>query len=192
MEIYSSSFSPFWWYLGRNNVKSAKQHLRRVIGISLLTFKELTTVLSQIEACLNSRPLYPLSADPNDLAALTPGHFLIGEPLISISDPSLLEVNTNRLSRWQNAQQIVQRVWKRWHREYLTQLQQRFKWKTSSPNLEVLVKEDNTPPLLWVKGRVVETHPGEDGRVRVVTLKTQSGLIKRAISKLCKLPAPPC
>ncbi|EFN70688.1 hypothetical protein EAG_00141, partial [Camponotus floridanus] len=55
-------------------VKSTKHHLRRVIGESTLTFEEMSTLLAQIEACLNSRPLQALSDDPDDLSALTPGH----------------------------------------------------------------------------------------------------------------------
>ena len=35
-------------------VKSTKTHLKRVIGDVKLSFKELTTILTQIEACLNS------------------------------------------------------------------------------------------------------------------------------------------
>ncbi|XP_029162483.1 uncharacterized protein LOC114934042 [Nylanderia fulva] len=54
-------------------VKSMKHHLRRVIGDATLTYEELATLLSQIEACLNSRPLQPLSDNPEDVAALTPG-----------------------------------------------------------------------------------------------------------------------
>ncbi|XP_076686078.1 uncharacterized protein LOC143378149, partial [Andrena cerasifolii] len=58
-------------------VKATKHHLRRVVGDQHLTYEEMTTLLAQIEACLNSRPLQPLSDDPGDVTALTPGHFLI-------------------------------------------------------------------------------------------------------------------
>ncbi|XP_033231662.1 uncharacterized protein LOC117182667 [Belonocnema kinseyi] len=53
-------------------VKSNKHHLKRVIGDHKLTFEELSTVLVEIEACLNSRPLYPLTNEVDDLTALTP------------------------------------------------------------------------------------------------------------------------
>lgn len=82
-------------------VKSTKHHFRRVLGETTLTFEELTTFLTQVEACLNSRPLFALSDDPEDLAALTPGHFLVGTALSAVPEPSLREVATNRLTRWQ-------------------------------------------------------------------------------------------
>lgn len=86
-------------------VKSIKHHLRRTIGETLLTFEETTTLLSQIEAILNSRPLEPLSDDPDDVSALTPGHFLIGSALTTIPEPCLTDLAISRLSRWQFIQQ---------------------------------------------------------------------------------------
>ena len=59
-------------------VKSMKTHLRRVLGSVRLTYEELSTVLVQVEACLNSHPFVPLPADDDGIGALTPGHFLIG------------------------------------------------------------------------------------------------------------------
>ena len=62
-------------------MKSMKTHLRKIVGNIKLTFEELSTLLTQIEACLNSRPLVPLPSDDDGIEALTPGHFLIGQPL---------------------------------------------------------------------------------------------------------------
>ncbi|KAJ8960874.1 hypothetical protein NQ318_020173 [Aromia moschata] len=47
---------------------------------------------------------------------------------------------------------------------------------------------DSSPPLHWRVGRVLETHPGSDNVVRVVTLKTALGTLKRPVVKLCPLP----
>jgi hypothetical protein len=79
-------------------VKSVKTHLRRVVGGQILTFEELIIVLVQIEAVLNSRPLCPLSSDPNDLTALTPGHILTLAPLTCLPEPNLRHVKLNCLS----------------------------------------------------------------------------------------------
>lgn len=62
-------------------IKSCKFHLKRIIGETLLTFEELATVLTQMEACLNSHPVCQLPATAADLQPLTPGHFLVGKSL---------------------------------------------------------------------------------------------------------------
>lgn len=58
-------------------VKASKNLLKREVGDRILTFEELSTLFTKIEAVLNSRPLVPMSEDPCDLEALTPGHFII-------------------------------------------------------------------------------------------------------------------
>jgi len=94
-------------------VKSAKYHLKRIVDNAALNFEEMYTVLTQIEAVLNSRPLTPISNDPNDLSFLTPGHFLIGDALTAIPQHDVTHVQINRLSRWQRINQIYQQFWKR-------------------------------------------------------------------------------
>ena len=67
-----------------------KFHFKRVVGNTKLTFEELTTVPTQIESCLTSRPLISLSGQEDDgIEVLTPSHFLIGQSIESIPDPSL-------------------------------------------------------------------------------------------------------
>ncbi|XP_029177497.1 uncharacterized protein LOC114945435, partial [Nylanderia fulva] len=82
--------APHFGGLWEAGVKATKYHLRRVLGDQILTYEELSTLLCQIEACLNSRPLYPLSNDPNDYTAITPGHFLIGESPVNVPEPPTL------------------------------------------------------------------------------------------------------
>lgn len=185
--------SPHFNGLAEAGVKSLKHHLKRVMGDTKLTFEELNTLLVQIEAILNSRPLTPMSNDPNDPQYITPSHFITGDSLLSIADPNLMEIKTNKLSRWQHIQQLKQHFWRRWATEYVQNLQTKGKWKTaSSKHPEVgqlaVVKEDNLPPLRWIVGRITEVHPGSDGIPRVVTLRTSSGTIKRATARIAVLP----
>ncbi|XP_036345104.1 uncharacterized protein LOC118754336 [Rhagoletis pomonella] len=78
-------------------VKSMKLHLKRVVGQATLTFEELYTILKQIEACLNSRPLTALTDDPDDLTVLTPGHFLVGRSLTT--SPEGYSFNANMIRK---------------------------------------------------------------------------------------------
>lgn len=174
-------------------IKAVKTHLYRVVGDQALTFEELTTLFIQIEAMLNSRPLYPVSSDPNDLNVLTPGHFLTLEPLTSVPDEDLTTVKISRLGRWQLIQRFQQDFWKRWKTEYLQSLTQRAKWTTHCKPLDVnsivIIKTENTTPLHWPLARVIDLHPGPDGIVRSATIRTANGsILKRPLVKLCPLP----
>lgn len=184
--------SPHWGGLWEAAIKSTKHHIKRLIGDRPLTFEEFATILSQIEAILNSRPLHPLSNDPSDFNCLTPGHFLIGTPLTSFPEGDHSTLPENRLDRWQKCTQIQQLFWKRWVKEYLNHLQNRPKWMSPERNIQindiVLLKEDNTRPLEWPLARVLEILPSKDGHVRLVKVKTNSGIYVRNITKLCSLP----
>ncbi|XP_054276868.1 uncharacterized protein LOC128995865 [Macrosteles quadrilineatus] len=184
--------APHFGGLWESGIKSTKHHLKRVIGNQIYTFEEFSTLLTKIEAILNSRPLCSLSPDPNEFQILTPGHFLIGEPLVALPQADFSTTPSNRLSRWQLIQQAQKSFWNTWSREYLHQLQQRYKWNLKQPNLKiddlVLIKDKNLPPLKWTAARVIATHPGKDGIVRVVSLKTPTGQLQRPVVQLCPLP----
>ncbi|XP_039303429.1 uncharacterized protein LOC120357331 [Solenopsis invicta] len=105
--------TPHFGGLWEAAVKSAKFHMARIIGNAHLTFEEMQTLLCEIEAILNSRPMTPLSSDPNDLEYITPGHFLVGRALNSSPYSDLSNVPENRLVRWQRVEQLRQHFWQR-------------------------------------------------------------------------------
>nr|XP_018908471.1 PREDICTED: uncharacterized protein LOC109038016 [Bemisia tabaci] len=184
-----SHFGGIW----EAGIKSVKFHLKRILGDQKLTFEEFTTLLTRIEAILNSRPLCPISSDVEDLNVLTPAHFLIGGPLLSLPEYDSSSTPSNRLSRWQLLQRISQQYWKQWSLEYLNTLQQRAKWRTQAAETLavgdlVLIKDENAPSLQWQMGRVIELHPGKDGIVRVASVKTTANTLRRPLVKLFRLP----
>jgi len=92
--------------------RSLKLHMKRITGSSALTFEELSTVLIQMEALLNSRRL--CSSGDSTLDPLTSSHFLTGAPYTASPEPSRLDVPINRLERCTQLQAMVQGFWKRW------------------------------------------------------------------------------
>lgn len=185
-------YSPHMGGIWEACVKSMKTHLYRVMNNQSFTFEQLNSILCQIEAILNSRPLSPMSSDPSDLNPITPSHFLMGKSLITVPDPDVTTLNTKRLNTYQHIQQIIQHVWQRWSKEYVAELQKRYKWKDPNyMNLQgalVLLVDSNLPPARWCLGRVEEIYPGKDNMVRVVSVKTIKGLTRRAITQICPLP----
>ncbi|GFX69243.1 integrase catalytic domain-containing protein [Trichonephila clavipes] len=191
--FYSTLITTFWRYLGIRNSRSVKFHLKRVLGETILTFEELTTLLTQIEGLLNSRPLsYVNDSDIECISTLTPSHFLTGDVLLSV--PEELPSTSNHTDRWELLQNIKQGFWKKWSSEFISSLQPRKKWQDAQPNLKeddiVLIKEEG-PPGTWPMARVLQVHPGNDGLVRVATVKTQDSVFKRPVHKLHKLPIYP-
>lgn len=153
----------------------------------------MTTLLCQIESCLNSRPLCPVDdTDTEDLDPLTPGHFLIAEAPITVPAPEMKDVKIHTLTRWQLSQKLLNDFWRRWQDEYLSRLQQRPKWLKKKDEYKigdiVLIKTDNLPPGKWSLGRITDKHPGNDGHTRVYSVRSNGTVTKRTVTKLCPLP----
>lgn len=184
--------SPHFGGIWESGIRAVKFHIKRVVGGSLLTFEEISTLLSQIESILNSRPL--VKTNENDLDSinvLTPQHFLSGDVATIIPD-NIDSSRPSLLKRWDLIQYMKNIFWKRYYNEYLNTLQTRSKWIKTRVNFQVndivILKEDNVPPGRWPLGRIVAVCPGKDGHVRVVTVKTANGQFKRPIVKLRFLP----
>ncbi|XP_033361819.1 uncharacterized protein LOC117240071 [Bombus vosnesenskii] len=187
--------SPHFGGLWEAAVKAFKRHLIRVVGTELLTFEHFNTLVIEIEAILNSRPLTPISSDPKDPPVLTPGHFLIGDTLTRLRERDFRTVPSGRLSSWQRIHQIKQHFWSRWYREYLNELTRRSKWDKGKHNIHegtvVILREDNVPSMQWPLGRVIKVHPGADGIIRTATVQTATSILDRGVKRLVPLPIHP-
>lgn len=80
------------------------------MGNNVLTLMEFITLITQIEAKINSRQLAQLSNYPADLTAFTPGHFLIGALLTPVPEPDLIAEPNNRSKHWKLMQAFHQRI----------------------------------------------------------------------------------
>ena len=89
-----------------------KRLLVKNVGTHLLTFEQLVTVLSEVEATINSRPLLSLdSTSPDGVTALTPWHFLIGRLLLA---PPLKVDHLTKLPllrRWNLVPSLISELW---------------------------------------------------------------------------------
>ena len=132
-----------------------------------------------------------MSNDAEDIEALTPNHFLLLRANPSYEDAKVSDREINSTKMWRQCQVLANFFWRRFTKEYLPSLTERKKWKEKKRSLRegdvVLVAEPNQPRGEWPLGRIVSTHPGQDGLVRAVTVRTQHGEYKRPITKLCLL-----
>lgn len=172
-------------------VKVVKSHLFKVIGMQILSYEELLTVLTQIEALVNSRPLTAMSSDPAEPSALTPAHFLNTAPLQSL--PAAHVENVSLQERHSLLDKMVQSFWQRWRTEYLHQLQSRAKWNTPSTPIPlgsvVVIIVDNAPVFSWPLGVVEAVHTSKDGTTRSLTVRTCRGTLVRPVVRVCLLPS---
>ncbi|KRX57177.1 hypothetical protein T09_3812 [Trichinella sp. T9] len=142
-------------------IRSIKNALRKTIRGALLKYDELHTVLCEIEARINDRPLVFMGDDIAGEAALTPAHFLIGRelprlPCASIGvyrrDDTPSEVN-HLIKRWRHRQRLTTQLWKRWKQEYITTLATRGRWHKTGQEPRVgdivLVHEPSTTWIKW-------------------------------------------
>ncbi|XP_055326358.1 uncharacterized protein LOC129580173, partial [Sitodiplosis mosellana] len=130
-----------------------KNHLYRVLKNVKLTARHFDNVLKQIEACVNSRPLWAVSSETDDCKVLTPSHFYNFQPIHTLPKPDALHIPINQLDQCQYLYRLYSDFWSAWSKEYLHQLQPRDKWTTAKANTTIgqifIISDDNMPPSRW-------------------------------------------
>ncbi|GFX77616.1 integrase catalytic domain-containing protein [Trichonephila clavipes] len=190
---------PWWGGFYERLVKTKKDPLRKILDRALLTFEELSTILSEVEVIVNHRPLTYVENDPGEPEPLTPAHFFelgYGDSKYPIHFIELIDATTAKESykkRKTYRTLLLKQLCRRWKEQYLIQLKTANHFKTPSvhKNLKlndvVLVEGNVKSKLLWELGIIKEIFIGRDDNVRSCLVKTFKGLFKKPIQLLYPL-----
>jgi len=181
--------APHFGGLWEAAVKSMKSLLRKNLKPHSLRYEELYTLLTEIEAILNSRPLSPLHSDDiTEGSYLTAGHFLIGRPLKAAPSPQPPTGEISNLKRWNLVSRLTADLWKQWLGSYLSSCSQRTKWNHPGRRLEVndlvYIKDETLKIRDWPLAIIEETFPGDDNEVRTVKLRCRGKSYKRSTDRV--------
>lgn len=140
-----------------------------------LTHEVLTTFMAEVCMIIKSRPIVPVSSDPENPTILSPNVLLTQKEGDDIPPLQNLDIRDMFRAGWKHVQVLAERFWKRWKDEFLQSLQTRRKWKTEKENLHkgdvVLVKEKDMKRSDWPTGLVEEAILSEDAKVRKIRVK---------------------
>ncbi|KAI2644797.1 Paraneoplastic antigen-like protein 5 [Labeo rohita] len=137
-----------------------------------LTHEVLCTLMAEVTAIINARPLLPVSADPEQPFILSPSVLLtqktgVPPPPGDFSDKDLYT------KQWRQVQALANQFWTRWSREYLPCLQHRQKWTVPRRNLQVgdlvLLRDKQVARNCWPMARISAVYPGKDGHTDLET-----------------------
>lgn len=187
--------APHFGGVWEREIRSVKAALSTTIGAQSVPEEVLRTVLIEVEAILNSKPLGYVSSNISDVDPITPNHLLMGRP--SGSFPQVVYQDSERLSRrrWRQSQILVDHFWAKFISYYLPGLQLRQKWQGTTADLTegsvVMMVDPQLPRALWLVGKVVRVFPSADGHVRAAEVKVDNKSYTRPVVRLIKLPELP-
>jgi hypothetical protein len=176
------------WERQIRSVRKVLAHMFMEFG-DKLDDEAFRTLLCEIEAIINSRPLTVVSSSPDDVDPLTPNHLLMTKTSVTVPPPGQFQrADVYMRQRWRRVQYLANLFWTRWRKEYLLSLQCRQKWNSPKRNFKegdiVLIKDDSLSRCDWPLGRVKSVEADTKGFVRSVMLKTKETQLRRPTNKL--------
>ena len=181
------------WERQIRSVRNIMAALMKQHGHSL-DDESLRTLLCEVEAVVNSRPLTTETlSDPLSPLPLTPSTLLTGKTKLILPPPGKFQREDIYCKRrWRRVQLIANEFWSRWNKEYLQSLQARQKWIRQRRNYTegdiILLKDDNTCRNKWPMARVIAARRDDQGQVRSVIVQSATGsVLSRPVNKLVLL-----
>jgi hypothetical protein len=152
-----------------------------------LTHEVLSTLMAEVTAIVNNRPLTPVSEDPEAPEILTPFTLLTQKSTALTGTPGRFTSEDLHAAQWRQVQYLANVFWSRWRREFLPLLQTRRKWQHDQPNLRegdlVLLRSKEIVRNMWPLARITKVHESADGKVRKVELMTAKDGVKREYTR---------
>ena len=195
---YICEDSPWWGGFYERLMKTIKTPLKKILGKSRMHNDEMATVLKEVEAQVNSRPLCSPSDEPSEQNYLTPACFLIKKTTINLPmKPRKKKKSKSTQSELdkmlKNQNRYLDTIWKTWREEYLRNLgvvHNKINENACVKEGElVLVADHELPRTVWKVGVVEGFKESKDGRIRRVSIRTANGTIERSIQHLSRLEA---
>ncbi|CAM1322565.1 Uncharacterised protein at_DN1167 [Pycnogonum litorale] len=184
---YASHFGGIW----ERQIRTVRAIFSAMLkDVKVLDDDSFSTLMTEVEAIINSRPLTAVSSCPFSVP-LSPSNLLTLRETVIMPPPGVFQSSDLYCRRrWRRVQHLANVFWQRWRREVLLQMQERSKWQRKLPTLRVgdivLLKDDSTPRNQWSIAKVSETIGHEN--VRQVKLRLPSGDIAlRPISRVVLL-----
>ena len=177
-------------------IRSAKNVLNNLLRKhpARLNNEALSTLLTEVESIVNSRPLTVDNLGDESVDTLSPFNLLTMKSKVVLQPPGDFQAaDIYCRKRWRTVQYLANVFWSRWRKEFLSSLQCRQKWKNPTRNTEVgdivLIKDSHSCRNKWPIGRVMEVYPGEDGLVRTVQVRTATNKepLTRSVAKIVLL-----
>ncbi|XP_061193706.1 uncharacterized protein LOC133201933 [Saccostrea echinata] len=175
---------------------------RRVLDTLLLgpkgknvTHEVLSTLMAEVTAIINSRPITTISNDPEVPFVLSPAMLL--NQKISGHYSMCMDVDIRDIykEQWKQVQVLSDLFWQQWKTYYLQNLQSRRKWTSERTNMKVgdvvVIKDRESARCQWSIGLVEEVFPSADGLVRKASVRVMINgkpcTYTRPISELIRL-----
>jgi hypothetical protein len=193
--IFNPPLAAWWGGWWERLIRLLKDLLKRTLKKTSLNYEEMSTILCDCEAIINSRPLTYLTEENTEIIAITPAMFI--RDVREAGVPDLDQINKSHFAkRIRYRQRLKEELRRRFRVQYLGQLARRTKHRTNTAPVAVgdvvLVRSDNQKRLDWPLAVVKEVFPGQDGHIRVVKLKTAKGELIRPIQRLIPLEVKHC
>ena len=153
-------------------IRTVRKVMKALCKEQTLDDEGLLTLMCEVEAIVNGRPITKVSDDPRDPEALTPNHLLLLRSGPTLPPGVFGKGDMYSRRRWRQVQYLGRGS------------------RNLMENDVVLVVDESVPRSSWPLGRIVEVYPNKkDGFVRSVKVKTRSSVLVRPVDKLVLLEA---